>query len=62
MMSISPSLESEVREIDIISLQVVEILWKTSELRLLALRKLLFTLYLYSGLRPSAWGKVTSDN
>ena len=34
----------------------------TSALRLLALRELLFTLYLYSGLRPSVWGKVTSDN
>ena len=27
-----------------------------------ALRELLWTLYLYSGLRPSVWGKVTSDN
>ena len=34
----------------------------TSALRLLALRELLFTLYLYSGLRPSVRGKVTSDN
>ena len=25
-------------------------------------RELLFTLYLYSGLRPSVWGKVISDN
>ena len=27
-----------------------------------ALRELLFTLYLYSDLRPSVWGKFTSDN
>ena len=34
----------------------------TSALRLLALGELLFTLYLYSGLRPSVTGKITSDN
>ena len=34
---------------------------KTSTLRLLALRELLFTLYLYSCLRPSVSGKVTSE-
>ena len=27
-----------------------------------ALRELLFTLYLYTGLRPSVWGNLTSDN
>ena len=29
---------------------------------MLALRELLFTIYLHSGLRPSVWGKVTSEN
>ena len=41
---------------------VTEYVIYTSELRLLALRELLFTLYLYSGLQHSVWGKVTYDN
>ena len=31
-------------------------------LRLLALRELLLTIYLHSGLQPSVWGKISSDN
>ena len=37
-------------------------LWTTSALRLLAHRELIFILYLYSGLRPSERGKITSEN
>ena len=36
--------------------------YNTSALHLLAIRELLFTLYLDSGLRPTVWKKGTFDN